>query len=396
MDINYNPGEIEEILKRYTSDISDDKPSVQDAASDNAVKSEVAKPEVEPEKPAEPVKTVEPVKPAESITPAEPVKTPVRMSRSELIRKQKEQDALSEKESVQIDSVINEEIQKKKAPKKKKPVDAKKKRKNTIMNILLFFFIAVFLGSAGYLGYYYYNIHKAETEFDTLKGMIRKESKAPDGEGDPSSDDLYKAIRYVEVDGVEVQEKFVDLYTANKDFIGWLTVPGTNIDYPVMYTPSDEEFYLKKDFNKEKSSSGTLFVASHSDPLAPSDNVIIYGHNMKAGTMFHDLLKYEDEDYYKEHSTFEFDTIQDNGTYEVIAAFRTKINEGDSKEFKYYEFYNASSESEFYEYVEKAKSLTPYTIDTKAVYGDKLVTLSTCAYHAKEGRYVVVAKKKLQ
>ena len=324
----------------------------------------------------------------------------VKVSRAELMKRQaEEQDAEKAKETKKEASKPANSKPVKTKPKSEgkkntKTKDTKKKaktKKDMILNILLVIFIATFLISGGYLGMYYYNIHKAQKSFDSLKGMI-KDSPGGD-ELSIGTDTDATGLTYVEINGVKVQEKFADLYTANNDFIGWLTIPGTEVDYPVMHTPSDEEFYLKRDFNKEKSSSGTLFLAAKCDALLPSDNVVIYGHNMKAGTMFHDLLKYETEDYYKEHKTFRFDTLLGNYEYEVIAAFRTEIKRDDNT-FKYYDFINAKDKDEFDDFVKKVKSKTPYTIDETAEYGDKLVTLSTCAYHANEGRYVVVAKMK--
>ena len=331
----------------------------------------------------------------------------VKVSRAELMKRQaEEQDAKNEKETEkEASKTVNSKPSNSKSAKTKPKTDSKKNtktkdtkkkkkaktKKDLILNILLVIFIATFLISGGYLGMYYYNIHKAQKSFDSLKGMI-KDSPGGD-ELTVGTDTDATGLTYVDINGVKVQEKFADLYTANNDFIGWLTIPGTEVDYPVMHTPSDEEFYLKRDFNKEKSSSGTLFIAAKCDALLPSDNVVIYGHNMKAGTMFHDLLKYETEDYYKEHKTFRFDTLLGNYEYEVIAAFRTEIKRDDNT-FKYYDFINAKDKDEFDEYVSKVKSKTPYTIDETAEYGDKLVTLSTCAYHANEGRYVVVAKMK--
>jgi sortase B len=203
--------------------------------------------------------------------------------------------------------------------------------------------------------------------------------------------------------------------------IGWLRIDGTDIDYPVMYTPDDMEYYLHKNFDKEYSYAGTLFIDKNCTPVAlsgnssenatdntdnnentenannvgaVSDNIIIYGHNMKSGTMFHQLLDYEDEDFYKEHKYIAFDTLAGEGTYEVIAAFRTKVySDDDTEHYKYYKFYNAADEDEFNEFVNYAKSNTPYAISETASYGDKLITLSTCAYHTTNGRYVVVAKK---
>ena len=121
--------------------------------------------------------------------------------------------------------------------------------------------------------------------------------------------------------------------------------------------------------------------------------MIIYGHNMKSGTMFHDLMKFEDEVFYNAHKYINFDTIYENGTYEVIAAFRTKIYPEDSQVFKYYNYESINSSEDFDTYITNIKSLTPYTIDVDAKYGDTVITLSTCAYHTEEGRFVVVAKK---
>ncbi len=268
--------------------------------------------------------------------------------------------------------------------KAKRPVDV-------MLDILLWVFILVFIGSAGYLGYYFYNIKKSESGFKTLKMMMKGDVSVQQDFATP--DEPLEPLEYVEINGVMVQAKFADLYKQNNDFMGWLKLDDTCIDYPVMFTPNDEEYYIHRDFDGSYSSSGTLFIGKLSDPITPSDNVIIYGHNMKAGTMFYPLLKYEKKDFYEGHKYIEFDTIDDNCTYEVIAAFRTVINESDPSNFDYYNFANANSKEEFDEYVSKVKSKTPYDIPTTAEYGDKLITLSTCAYHADEGRYVVVAKR---
>ena len=198
---------------------------------------------------------------------------------------------------------------------------------------------------------------------------------------------------YVEVDGKMILRKYSQLYADNTDFIGWLYIPGTKVGYPVMYTPEDEEFYLRKNYDKEYSTAGSLFVSKYSDVVKPTDNVVIYGHNMKAGTMFHDLLNYQDESYYQEHKTVVFNTIYGNAEYEVIAAFQTNIKEVEDTSFKYYQFFDADTAAEFDEYVNNCKALTPYDIPVTAKYGDKLITLSTCSYHTDEGRYVVVAKR---
>ena len=395
-DFNFNADEIDEILKRYSSSeetkpeaVPEIKPEVKPEIKPE-IKPEV-KPEAKPEKKlgikrkekpaAEPAIKYEesPVKQPEESTP-QPEKKPERkiweIPESEF---QKPKEDLSTSEYV--------------AKKRKK--QRRKRISNTITNALLVIFIVGFLGSGTYLAVYFLRISRAESKFEDLKSMIDNDSHsvAPEGVEDSSSSSdggREDYLKYVDVDGVSVQSKFANLYTKNRDFVGWLTIADTQIDYPVMYTPDDEEYYLHRDFDKEESSSGTLFLGKGSDYKKPSDNIIIYGHNMKAGTMLGGIIDYETQDFYNAHKTFTFDTIDNNGTYQVIAAFRTAIAD-DS--FRYDHFYNASSKEEFDEFVEKVKHETPYTIDETAVYGDKLLTLSTCSYHANEGRFVVVAKK---
>ncbi len=274
----------------------------------------------------------------------------------------------------------------------------KKTVKDHILNIMLVFFIAVFLISGGYLGYYYWSIHKSESRAEELEQKIEDDDEFADEEfyyATAGDAELGKEAlsMYVEVDGKMILRKYSQLYADNTDFIGWLYIPGTKIGYPVMFTPQDEEFYLRRNYDKEYSTSGTLFISKYSDVVKPTDNVVIYGHNMKAGTMFHDLLNYKDESYYQEHKTVVFNTIYGNAEYEVIAAFQTNIKEVEDTSFKYYQFFDAADPSEFDKYVENCKALTPYSIPVTASYGDKLITLSTCSYHTDEGRYVVVAKR---
>ena len=187
----------------------------------------------------------------------------------------------------------------------------------------------------------------------------------------------------------------MDLYEANSDIIGWIQVEDTKIDYPIMWTPDDGEYYLHRNFQKEQASSGVPFMDAASDIFVPTSNFLLYGHNMKNGTMFHDLLKYKDKDFYQAHKTFRFDTIYKGGqgTYEVIAAGYSKIYPEDSNAFKYYQYAGITSESDFNEYVKGVKSLSRYDTGVTAEYGDQLVTLSTCAYHEKNGRFFVVGKR---
>lgn len=189
-------------------------------------------------------------------------------------------------------------------------------------------------------------------------------------------------------------EEIKKLYEENNDLIGWLTIDGTVIDYPVMFT-KDEDYYLRKDFYKKYSTAGTLYIDKH-QTMAPRDiNLLIHGHNMTNGTMFHDLLNYRDEAYYQEHKKIVYYTLEGREEYEVIAAFLSKVYNVNDNVFKYYKFYGEQTESSYNSYIENIKKLSLYNIDLTATYPEKLLTLSTCEYSQgnNDGRMVVVAKQ---
>jgi sortase B len=141
-------------------------------------------------------------------------------------------------------------------------------------------------------------------------------------------------------DDLEVDAGILALHEENPDCIGWLTIDGTRIDYPVMYRPGDKNYYLHRDFNGEYSANGCLFLAEECVP-GNSDNLIIYGHHMNSGKMFADLEKYKDEGFYEEHPTILFRTIWGNEQYQIFAAFTTPVYTGN--DFDYYSFIKAGT-----------------------------------------------------
>lgn len=189
---------------------------------------------------------------------------------------------------------------------------------------------------------------------------------------------------------VTAYEKYAAVYAQNPDFIGWITVPGTNINYPVMQSVDKPDFYLKHAFDGSYSNYGVPYAQENCD-LEMSDNVILYGHHMSDGSMFADLCKYEREDFYREHSTFTFDTLSGYGTYEIVTVFKTVAYSQDG--FKYYHFVNAECEEDFEEYLAQCRALALYDTGVTAEYGDRLLTLSTCEYSRTNGRMVIVAKR---
>ena len=183
-------------------------------------------------------------------------------------------------------------------------------------------------------------------------------------------------------------EKYGALFEQNQDFIGWISIDGTNINYPVMQTPDNPDYYLKHSFEKTWSDYGVPYI-DEACIMGISNNVVIYGHHMNDGSMFAELCNYTDEDFWREHPTIHFDTLSSFGEYEIVAVFKFNTNK---ETFKYNEW-ATMNEAEFSEYMEEVHARQLYDTGIDAKYGDQLLTLSTCEYTYKNGRFVVVAKK---
>ncbi len=185
--------------------------------------------------------------------------------------------------------------------------------------------------------------------------------------------------------------QYLALAAANPDFYGWLQIDGTTIDYPVMFTPDDPEKYLHLDFDGHRSTTGTPFLDERSTP--DSDNFIIYAHNMNNGTMFKDLLNYEDKSYWEAHPIIHFNTPYAQNDYEIMSVFYDRVYYQYETAFRYYDFIHAASDADYDAAVQKYLEKSLYDTGVTAKSGDQLLTLSTCSYHEKDGRFVVVARK---
>ena len=156
---------------------------------------------------------------------------------------------------------------------------------------------------------------------------------------------------------------------------------------------TDNEYYLDHNLNQEYDKNGSIFMDKDCDVLKPSTNFILYGHHMKSGQMFGSLSLYSDQSYYEKHPYIQFDTIYEKGQYEIMYVFRSRVYSEDEIVFKYYQFIDAQSEQEFDSYMNDMAEMSLYDTGVTASLGDQLLTLSTCDYQEKNGRFVVVAKK---
>lgn len=183
-------------------------------------------------------------------------------------------------------------------------------------------------------------------------------------------------------------EKYGALFEQNEDFIGWIKIDGTKIDYPVMQSPNNPDYYLKHSFEKAYSDYGVPYI-DEACATGISNNLVIYGHHMRNGTMFSDLCNYTDADFCKEHPIINFDTLSGFGEYQVVAVFKFDTNHED---FRYNE-YTQMNEEQFKEFMSQVHARQCYDTGVDAEFGDQLITLSTCEYTYNNGRFVVVAKK---
>lgn len=191
-----------------------------------------------------------------------------------------------------------------------------------------------------------------------------------------------------------ILEKFRVLYHENPDFAGWLKIGGTKIDYPVMSRAGDNNDYLDKNFTHQKDKNGLLILDYRSDVLAEKQNIIIYGHNMRTGVMFGTLKQYKDKNFCEAHPTIQFDSLYEEGEYQVVAALLSEVAYEDEDVFRYYDAIDISTEESFQAFKNNIYQNAIYTIGDELQYGDSCLVLSTCDNYKEDGRFVVVAKKK--
>ncbi len=186
---------------------------------------------------------------------------------------------------------------------------------------------------------------------------------------------------------------YAEVFASYEDVAAWLVVPGTIIDYPVVWTPADENQYLYLDIDGNEDKNGSLILDTDSCVAPVSTNLIIHGHNMRSGAMFGNLTDYESQDFCEEHKQITLYTEECQRNYEVIAVFRSQVYKKKDEVFKYYKFFQANNEEEFEDFYQNIKNLSLYDTGVTAEYGDRFITLSTCVYHVTNGRFVVVAKE---
>ncbi len=256
--------------------------------------------------------------------------------------------------------------------------------KKIVYNILIVLFALVFIFALYKLGSTLWDYHENQELQGGLQEIFHQqnsnslsETSGEEQEGDESREESH--VISIDKTGLEM------IYEMNNDTVGWLSVPGMGVDQPVVWKQSDNDYYLYRDFYKKNRSAGTLFLDGYNNPKGENQNLVIYGHRMKDGSMFGNLGYYMSQSFYRNNKTFTYETLE--GTYlcEVFAVYRCNTS------LNYVQTYFPTEES-FNTYVQQCKELAAYNTGITPKYGETLMTFSTCDYEEENGRMVLHAR----
>lgn len=259
-----------------------------------------------------------------------------------------------------------------------------------IMQHVFTLIILLSLGSAVFLGYklvqkerdYQKGQESLERVYQVMEEVrVQQDGSSPSGSlSSPEEEVKVRELR---------REQYAVLNQENPDMQGWIYIKGTKIDYPVMYTPQEPEYYINHNFDKEKSSYGMIFIDGDCQLEERSQNLLLYGHHMRNGDMFAAIENYKRKDFWQKHQIIEFDTLTEKETYQVIGAFKQSAANLDES-FK--RMLLARNEESYGMLMDYLKTNCFYDTGVQAAWPERLITLATCEYTQQDGRFFVVAK----
>lgn len=261
--------------------------------------------------------------------------------------------------------------------------------KKLLFTITVVLLVIAFAVSAFMVGKYVIEGKKSEDRFADLANQASAAATTETTEATEPAEETTEPTETTVATEPKMIAGYEEIYDQNNDLVGWIKMEGTKLNYPVMQTPADPNFYLYRDFDKKDSTRGSIYAWGDADIDLPSDNITIFGHNMADGSMFSCLGAYTSKHAWENNPLIMFDTLYEYHTYKIFAVFKTSANVGQG--FSYHKFVDADNEAEFNAFVAKCKELSFYDTGITPVYGDKLIALSTCEYTLDNGRLVVCA-----
>lgn len=267
-----------------------------------------------------------------------------------------------------------------------------------ILKIATLLMLVVFLGSAGYL----INelvILPAQTDMvmDEIQEIYYDLSSSEESskeEGTQSeTESTQSKEEEPELTDEQVRAQIKKLQEINPDIIGWIRIPNTVIDYPVLQSSeNDPEYYLYRNYKKESTQYGSIFLQSGTAIDGSDQDLVLYGHSMNDGRMFASLLRFGELDVYKQSPVITFNTAKGGGKWKIISVFKTNTDESQGKPFPYtYSHFNSDSSYLNFIYQARQRSIINTGVDFNE--NDTVITLSTCSYEFDGFRTVVVARK---
>ena len=170
--------------------------------------------------------------------------------------------------------------------------------RDKLHRLVIIVLILVLVVSGGMVFSQWLENKRAQDEYNRLAQLASQTSEEPE-----TTEAQTEAQTEPETEPYKSPIDFEALWAENPDTVGWITIEGTNINYPIV-KGTDNDFYLNHDFNGEENIAGSIYLDFESQGDFDGRNNIIYGHNMKNGSMFKDVVRYKDEAYFKEHQFF--------------------------------------------------------------------------------------------
>lgn len=258
-----------------------------------------------------------------------------------------------------------------------------RRRANRLLTAVSFLCAAVLLLSLAMLLKDYVQGEQEQASFEALKAIVSDAAPSLPVEAEPQASPSGEQQ--------PAYTAYYALYEQNADFAAWLTIPSTNVDYPVMHTPQEPEYYLRRAFDGTGAQSGTPFIGEGGD--LDSDLFIIYGHNMKNDTMFGTLDSYAETDFWEDNPTFTLTTITEKREYEVFAAIETRVLYQAESGYRPLSKAGDLTEEEYAELATWLNDNALYDTGITPAYGEQILLLATCSYHTDNGRFLVAARR---
>lgn len=273
----------------------------------------------------------------------------------------------------------------------KKDVPAKKiskKKKDTGRRVLTAFAVVCFVVSLGFLlNYYVIEPYFAAKRNDDIVSMVESTTR-PTVDPWIAIREKYPDTRFPQ----NMNPAFADIYAANNDFAGWVSIPGLDINTAVVQA-DDNDKYLRRDFYGNTTSYGAPFFDFRNAMMTLDRNTIIYGHNMRHDDkIFGTLEKYRDPETFRQNPIIKMSTLYGDYTFKIYAVFisNSKMRDDNGKIFNY--IFTDATMDKFSNYIAEIDKRKLYTTGVEISQHDKILTLSTCCYDFEDGRLVVVGR----